>query len=500
MGEQQRDGWRGAWAGGRPAVHIGNVADFNAQFLAPGLDAGQAGRRRIQGHHYASMAVCYSPEPAVILLPHHVEDAWIELLAAELAWGRVELHSGLATGAGGGPGLADALRARPALLARIASAGHPVLPWGLTAGLLDLFGPAGAALPGAALPGSALPGSVLPGAALPGSGVLGPVPGPVAPAAPTGAAGALAVTRRYESKAASHELFTAIAPDHPGIVVPRQEQPDGPRRAARRIAARAARGATTVLKSPHGVGGYGTTVVTPRQVAEAGGARALLRRLTAEEVLAPAGGLLLEEYIEGAGRLRDLTFDAVVGPDGAVHPVGVGVMAVDGTHYQGVTVGPRLLPEGPARAAEAFGLAVGRVLAAEGYRGWFDVDFVTDRVLRLAPTEINLRLTGPAVAFVLKARLDEVRGPGHLVRTLDGLPLGARLSQQLLFDHVEGLRARCGRLGVTVLPLVPTASYQELPSVGLALAARDTDSLDAAESLVRAANGALGGLFDTLVR
>ncbi|GHH73407.1 hypothetical protein GCM10018781_37630 [Kitasatospora indigofera] len=487
MGEQQRDGWRGALAGGRPAVHIGNVADFNAQFLAPGLDAGQAGRRRIQGHHYASMAVCYSPEPAVILLPHHVEDAWIELLAAELAWGRVELHSGLAAGADNGPGLADALRARPALLARIASAGHPVLPWGLTAGLLDLFGPAGAALPGAALPGAALPGAAVPG----------PV---IGPAAPTGAAGALAATRRYESKAASHELFAAIAPDHPGIVVPRQEHPDGPRRAARRIAARAARGATTVLKSPHGVGGYGTTVVTPRQVAEAGGARALLRRLTAEEVLAPGGGLLLEEYIEGAGRLRDLTFDAVVGPDGAVHPVGAGVMAVDGTHYQGVTVGPRLLPEGPARAAEAFGLAVGRVLAAEGYRGWFDVDFVTDRALRLAPTEINLRLTGPAVAFVLKARLDEVRGPGHLVRTLDGLPLGARLSQQLLFDHVEGLRARCGRLGVTVLPLVPTASYQELPSVGLALAARDTDSLDAAESLVRAANQALGGLFDALVR
>ncbi|MCX5214803.1 hypothetical protein OG689_37045 [Kitasatospora sp. NBC_00240] len=477
MGEQ-RDGWRDAWAGGRPAVHIGNVADFNAQFLPPGLDAGQVERRRSQGHHYASMAVGYSPEPAVILLPHHVEGAWIDLLAAELAWGRVELHSGLATSADTGLGMADALRARPALLARIAAAGHPLLPWGLTAGLLDLFDPvAGPATPGPATPG----------------------PGPAGPAAPGGAA-ALAVTRRYESKAASHQLFTAIAPAHPGILVPRQEHPDGPRRAARRIAARAARGATTVLKSPHGVGGYGTTVVTPRQVAEAGGASALLRGLIAEEVLAPGGGLLLEEYIDGAGRLRDLTFDAVIGPDGAVHPVGVGVMAVDGTHYQGVTVGPGLVPAGPARAAEAFGLEVGRALAAEGYRGWFDVDFVTDRALQLAPTEINLRLTGPAVAFVLKARLDDVRGPGHLVRTLDGLPLGARLSQQTLFDHVEGLRARCGRLGVALLPLVPTASYQELPSVGLALAARDTDSLDAAESLVRAADQALGGLFDALAR
>ncbi|MFC9328605.1 hypothetical protein [Kitasatospora sp. NPDC057015] len=451
MGEQ-REGWRQAWAGGRPAVHIGNVADFNAQFFAPDMDARQAERRRRQGHHYASMALCYSPEPAVVLLPHHVEEAWIGLLAAELEWGRVELHSGLATSADTGLTMADALRGRPALLERIAGSGHAVLPWGLTDGLDGLAG--------------------------------------------DGAA--LAVTRRYESKAASHALFTALAPDHPGVLVPRQEHPDTPRRAARRIAARAARGVTTVLKAPHGVGGYGTVVVTPRRVAEAGGARALLRRLAAEEVLAPGGGLLLEEYVPGAGRLRDLTFDAVVGPDGAVHPVGVGVMAVDGTTYQGVTVGPRLVPPEPAQTVRSFGLAVGRALAAEGYRGWFDVDFVTDRLLRPAPTEINLRLTGPAVAFVLRSRLDEVRGPGHLVRTLDGLPLGARISQQTLFEHVEAVRARCRRLGVSVLPLVPTASYEELPSVGLALAARDGDSLDAAEALVRSANHALAGLFEAL--
>ncbi|MFI6448404.1 hypothetical protein [Kitasatospora sp. NPDC050543] len=452
---QAGGGWRAAWTGGRPAVHLGNVADFNAQFFDRAMDVPQRRRRLGQGHHYACMAACYSPEPAVVVLPHHLEDAWVRLLTHELEWGAVELHSGVAPE----QPLVRALAGRPALLERITGSGLPVLPWGRTAALDTLLG-AG-----------------------------------VAPAGPD----VLEATRRYESKAASHELFAAIAPGHDLIAVPRQERPDTLRRAARLLAARAARGGTTVLKTPHGVGGFGTVVVTPRELAAAGGARALLRRLAAEEVLTLGGGLLLEEYVDGGGRLRNPTFDAVIGPDGAVHPVGVGAMDVDGTHYQGVTVGPGVVPGTLARAADRFGREVGRALAAGGYRGWFDIDFVTDRAHRLAPTEINLRLTGPAVAFVIQARLDEVRGPGHLVRTIDGLPLGARLPQEALFEHLERLRLRCAPLGASLLPLIPTAGFEELPSVGLALAARSAETLDAAESLVRAGNHALGGLFETLV-
>ncbi|MFD0278853.1 hypothetical protein ACFVHB_33770 [Kitasatospora sp. NPDC127111] len=454
------DGWAGAWTGGRRAVHLGNVADFNDQFLAAGMDAAQRARRLRQAHHYAGMAACYSPEPALLVLPGEVERAWIDWLARELAWGPVELYSGIAPGGT----LAEALAARPALAARIAAGPGPVVAWGRTAA--------------------------------------------------HGAGPALAAVRRYESKAAAHRLFAELAPDHPGIVVPRQEQPDSPRRAARRLTARAGRGLTTVVKSPHGVGGYGTVVVTPQQLFAAGGGRALLRRLVRDEVLPPGGALLLEEYVDGgrAEHLRDLTFDAVIGEDGRVHPVGVGAMEVDGTRYLGVTVGPGVVPPGAAATAERFGLAVGERLAADGHRGWYDVDFVTDRERRLAPTETNLRLTGPAIAFVLRARLDQVRGPGHLVRTLDGMPLGARLSQEALYDHLDRLRPRCARLGVTLLPLVVTAGYEPEPAVGLALAARAAadgapnaaeaadaaQALDAAEALVGAANQALGRMFEAL--
>ncbi|MFC5661540.1 hypothetical protein ACFP3U_00935 [Kitasatospora misakiensis] len=463
------DGWVGAWTGGRRAVHVGNVADFNEQFLGGRSTGGRppgrwfpgersAGARREeaerrahrlrQAHHYAGLAVGYGPDPAALVLPAEVDRAWIDWLAHELEWGPVELYSGIAPG----ETVARALAARPALAERLATGPDPVLFWGRTADCGE---------------------------------------GPE-----------LAAVRRYEAKDAAHALFAELAPDHPGVRVPHQEPVDGPRRAARRLAARAARGRATVLKSPYGVGGYGTAVVTPQEVLAAGGARALLRRLVREDVLPPGGTLLLEEYVDagpaGAGRLRDLTFDAVIGADGLVHPVGVGEMAVEGTRYQGVTVGPGAVPPGAAATAERFGLAVGERLAAAGHRGWYDVDFVTDHERRLAPTETNLRLTGPAIAFVLRHRLDEVRGPGHLVRTLDAMPLGARLPQEALHGHLDRLRPACARLGATVLPLIVTAGHEPEPTVGLALAARSAEALDAAEALLAAAHHGLGRMFEAL--
>ncbi|MFD5464666.1 hypothetical protein ACFWIQ_17865 [Kitasatospora sp. NPDC127059] len=440
------DGWVGAWTGGRAAVHLGNVADFNAQFFAPGMDAAQRLRRLRQAHHYACLAVGYSPEPAVLVLPAEVDREWTDWLARELRWGPVEVHSGVASDRT----LAEALAVRPALAASIADSGRPVVSWGRTA-------------------------------------AQGEGPG-------------LAAVHRYESKAAAHGLFAELAPAHPGVVLPQQERPGGRRRAARRLTVRAARGLTTVLKSPHGVGGYGTVVVEPAELFAAGGGGALLRHLVRSEILPPDGELLLEEYVDPgpAARLRDLTYDAVIGPDGTVHPVGAGVMEVAGTRYQGVTVGPGTVPHAAAETARGFALAVGERLAADGYRGWYDVDFVTDRRRRLAPTEINLRLTGPAIAFMLRERLDQVRGPGHLVRTMDAMPLGARLAPEVLHDHLERLRPRCARLDVTLLPLIPTACHDPEPVVGLALAGSDGEALDAAQALVEAANHALTGMFEAL--
>ncbi|MGK4585510.1 hypothetical protein [Kitasatospora sp. HPMI-4] len=439
--------WQDAWTGGRRAVHLGNVADFNAQFLP------QSRELRRLGHHYSCLAACYTPHPAVLVLPHHVEEGWLRMLADALAWDPVELHSGIADE---DTTLAEGLAARPALRQRIGGLGLPVRPWGATAGL-------------AAEPGRG------------GAGAYGTD-------GTHTAGGSLEAVRRFESKAESHALFTRLAPGHPAVRVPEQRPAGSPRGLVRLVRERAALGRTVVLKAPHGVGGYGTVVLTADEVGTAGGPRAALRELRAAGVLPPGDGILVEEHIPAHRRFPDLTFDGVIAEDGGVHPVGVAVMDVEGVNYRGATVGPGVVPKALAAPARAFGEEVGRALAAEGHRGWYDIDFVVDPGGRLAPTETNLRLTGPAVAFMLRARLDAVRGPaGHVVRTIDQVPLGARLAQPALLDQLALVAARLTRFGVTLLPTIPTAGFEELPTVGVALAARSLDELTAAEAVLRRA-------------
>ncbi|MFI7179615.1 GNAT family N-acetyltransferase [Streptomyces spororaveus] len=432
--------WARAWTGGGRAVHLGNVGEFNAQFADATLD-----REQRPAHHYACLAAFYSPYPAALVLPRPVPRGWTELVCRQLGWTGVEVYDGLLDT---DPGLADAVRARPALAAQVTGAGLPLVPWGRTRPFGRLAG----------RPWQ--PGEL-----------------------------------RYESKSAAHELFGRILADggHPGIVLPRQWRAGGRWAAARMLAARTRAGESTVLKSEHGVGGSGTTVVTPERVRAAGGARAVLRRL-------PRGPLLVEEYVDGpvsgAGEgPRDLTYDGFVDDAGRAHEVGGAVMDVADGCYRGATVGPGVVPAWAEKALVSFGTAVGRALADSGYRGWFDVDFVADGEGRLAPTETNLRLTGPSIAFMVAARLDALRGAGHLVRIADRVELGARLPEAQLDELCTALARGCAELGAVFVPAIPTGAFEPVPWLGVLVAAHSREVLDAAEALVRAEALAVGAMF-----
>ncbi|MFD7258660.1 GNAT family N-acetyltransferase [Streptomyces sp. NPDC059874] len=433
--------WAREWTGGGRAVHLGNVAEFNAQFADATLD-----REQRPAHHYACLAAFYSPHPAVLVLPRAVPRDWIDLVGRQLGWAEVEVYDGLVER---GPGLLDAVRERPALAARLTGAGLPLVPWGLTR-------------PFGALTGRPWQAREL----------------------------------RYESKSAAHELFGRILAEggHPEIVLPRQWRADTRWAAVRLLKARTEAGESTVLKSEHGVGGSGTTVVTAEQVRVAGGARALLRRL-------PRGPLLVEEYVSGPPGdegPRDLTYDGFVDAGGRVHEAGGAVMDVREGCYAGATVGPGVVPEWADKPLGAFGAAVGRELAAAGYRGWFDVDFVTADAGRLAPTETNLRLTGPSIAFMVAARLDALRGAGHLVRIIDRVELGARLPDAQLHELCGDLARACAELGALFVPAIPTAAFDPAPWLGVLVAAHSGEALDAAEALVRAGARAVGAAFEDL--
>lgn len=202
------------------------------------------------------------------------------------------------------------------------------------------------------------------------------------------------------------------------------------------------------MKTEHGAGGSGTWVIRNH------GFRASSL---------PRGPLLLEEFVSGATEPRDLTFDGLVDAEGRVHEVGVAVMDVEGTAYRGATVGPGVVPPPLTGTVARFGRAVGERIAASGYRGWFDVDFVTGSDGRPAPTEINLRMTGPSVAFMVKARLDEIRGGDHLVRTVDHVPLGARLPGPELSAFLRETARRCGGIDAVLVPSIPTAAFEPAP-------------------------------------
>ncbi|MFI1147874.1 MULTISPECIES: GNAT family N-acetyltransferase [Streptomyces] len=436
--------WAQAWTGGGPAVHVGNVAEYNAQFADASLDREQRAAR-----HYACLAAFYSPCPGALVLPAAVPPGWIGRVGRLLEWEGVEVYDGLADGGPGLPataGLCDAVRARPVLAGRLAAAGLPLVPWGRTAGFARLAG---------------------------------------RPWRPS--------ELRYESKSASHGLFGRILAGggHPRILLPGQWPAPTRRAAARLLAARARAGESSVLKSEHGVGGSGTTVVTPGRIRAAGSARAVLRAL-------PRGPLLVEEYVSGpAGpqEPRDLTYDGFVDEAGRVHEVGGAVMDVADSGYRGATVGPGVVPAWAREPLLAFGEAVGRELSAAGYRGWFDVDFVADGAGRLAPTETNLRLTGPSIAFMVAARLDALRGAGHFVRIADRVELGARLPEAALDELCETLERGCAELGAVFLPAIPTGAFDPAPWLGVLVAAYSRRTLDAAEALVRAEALAVGAAF-----
>ncbi|MFF2197928.1 GNAT family N-acetyltransferase [Streptomyces sp. NPDC058157] len=436
-------GWARAWTGGGPAVHVGNVGEFNAQFADTSL-----GRVRRAAQDYSCLAAFYSPRPAALVLPGPVPRWWAGMVGRALGWEPgVEVYDGLA---GRGPDLSEAVLARPALAGRVRGCGLPLVPWGLTEPYARLAGV------------------------------------PWRPEA-----------LRYESKSAAHALFARILAGggHPGVTLPAQWRAGSRGAAVRRAVARARAGESTVLKSEHGVGGSGTTLVTPGLLRAAGGARALRGRL-------PRGPLLVEEYVHGpadgsadADAPRDLTYDGFVDGAGRPHRVGAALMDVADGGYRGATVGPGVVParlEGPLLE---FGAAVGRELAAAGHRGWFDVDFVVDAAGRLAPTEANLRLTGPSVAFMVAAGLDALRGAGHLVRIADRVELGARLPEAQLEEVCGGLARDCAALGAVFVPAIPSGAFDPAPWLGVLVAAHSLRVLDAAEALVRERARALGGVF-----
>jgi hypothetical protein len=118
MGSLDRVGawpsWVSAWTGGAPAVHVGNVAEFNAAF--GGIRAGR--------DHYSCLTAFASPRPTLIVPPLPVQEWWIRHLAL-LGWGEVRVRGGIAADGQVSAALAGLPELVPPEVAVLPWAAHP---------------------------------------------------------------------------------------------------------------------------------------------------------------------------------------------------------------------------------------------------------------------------------------------------------------------------------------------------------------------------------------
>jgi hypothetical protein len=428
-------------------VHIGNVAEYNRQFFPHDFRLDHLSAWDVDGHHYGCLAPFYTSNPGLVVLPLELLSDWAELQTSVLSWPCLDLRSGLLSDS---PDLCEAILASKSLLTSVSTAvetlSAQLIPWGRSPGYDRLerrvMEPIGHSLP---VEGAKKPQSY------------------------------------FESKSDAARRFRSAAGLADGVVVPYQETCYSVDEAAAVLAGRLAdTGRAHVLKSDFSVGGFGTRVFRPDEAREFDRARSLLAALIEEDAIFTVLPLVVQEYIPHTPGLRSQpTFNGEVMRDGRVEVRGCAVMDVVGTVYAGALVGAGL-DETTRSRMEGFGLAVGELMAAEGYCGWYDIDFVRTDDDLLMPTETNARRTGPTVAFSIAENLS---GHGHepvVVRTNDIVRLSRPVSEQdMLARYVDRSRGIATR-EIAFVPTLVTATDQEFPYFGFATIGRDAESVNSA--------------------
>ncbi|WP_304452950.1 ATP-grasp domain-containing protein [Nocardiopsis sp. YSL2] len=180
-----------------------------------------------------------------------------------------------------------------------------------------------------------------------------------------------------------------------------------------------AQGRTVVAKDAFGVSGKGVMVVEEQR-------RLAWLRRTVERAHSRSGklGLILEEWIS---KDRDLNYQVIVAKDGSVAFDFVKEAITENGVHKGHRIPAGLTPGHEAEIRDA-GLAIGRALADEGYRGVVGIDALLGTDGRAYPlTEINARYN----MSTYQAALQEVLMRDHSCAEARQYPL--RLNAPLPF-------------------------------------------------------------------
>lgn len=415
-------------------VHIGNVVEFNAPSLPRGLDVNILSDRLAGCDEYASLAPFYTDDPGLVLIPRAGQadlDRWAEVQCKVLGWSAFEPAAWQSDSASLSADLSQDARVMAAV-----AAGKAIIPWGETGHFRTFVQQTGAKAKLSIEP---------------------------------------TVAGRVDSKFHQIELFAAsyldlARPD--GIEIAAQSVANNDHELVAAILKHGRAGRPVVIKSPRGVGGNGSAVLRPHQTVTESRCLRALSLARENDGFLKTTPLIVQNYYWKKARWGDLTSDFEIDDVGKVHCRGSALMLLDGTHYVGA--GTIDTPSPEVKLAERFGAAVGERLATEGYRGWFDVDYLQSLKGTLVPLEVNARRTGPTIAFSIQSAVATRRGTSVCVAVHDALPLPKRMKAATASEWFRRAAEALGLAG-DLVPTLTTATSGLTPYLGAAVIGPSTE-------------------------
>ncbi len=240
-------------------------------------------------------------------------------------------------------------------------------------------------------------------------------------------------------------------------------------------------GRGAVIKAAHGTAGFSLIRVSPDEFAAD---PEKVRRMASARMRFDStwnnGPVVVEEWVRPTppGSEEALTADFLVEEDGTVRVVGYGRMLLRrGQHYAGIVTGRGVVDEAVRSSILAIGRELGEAVAAWGYRGLFDVDFVLNADRRPIVTEMNARRASPSHVFEIARRLrGEDWSSNCCVRANDHVPASGA-SPPTYRDLREAARSylkeQAGEGVDLVLTIVSSSLRRRTPYFGFLLIADD---------------------------
>lgn len=158
-------------------------------------------------------------------------------------------------------------------------------------------------------------------------------------------------------------------------------------------------GTPCIIKPDDGEDGTGQSIIPP------GSDLNFVLGKISENPFIQSGDAVVEEYIETDMSVKSPSIEYRI-RDGRLEYMYSckQILSSTGT-FLGVDIGPRLLPRGIKPQMVKAGNAFGNALAALGYRGFFDIDFIVSKDQKVYAVEANLRRTGATHVHTTAVRL-----------------------------------------------------------------------------------------------